>query len=380
MDVINQSPVTANAEQATAYSVAENENGGVIKPQASITPDSNCDAQSNPTAHVPLDKCLCGTYITGTRAGTIPANSNLKEWDGKPLQEGVVYYRNEMLGLPECTILENRDVQSRAKDWQKICRENGMTNPALYANAKIAKEAGFTPVIFLNDTKELWLIPEHLVGHFYIRLDGNGRAAGHDLELKEATKNPSYDPFDYEFVFKKYDDPNLLYKQYISANLDVKKTTKSELLSYSLCRNKESNITNYYTMMGEGFVAKSSSYYNFGRELTKEDVKKASKGQDITVEQELVDCMDTLLKTYSKVFSGNASVKILKGVPLARWSCETLKKADDMKAMADKISDKFSKMLPEQLTKLQDAKGVKGDRTKTTEIILIGIFNEILNS
>lgn len=172
----------------------------------------------------------------------------------------------------------------------------------------------------------MWLIPEHLVGHYYIRLDGNGRAAGHDLELKEATKNPSYDPFDYEFVFKKYDDPNLLYKQYISANLDVKKTTKSELLSYSLCRNKESNITNYYTMMGEGFVAKSSSYYNFGRELTKEDVKKASKGQDITVEQELVDCMDTLLKTYSKVFSGNASVKILKGVPLARWSCETLKK------------------------------------------------------
>lgn len=354
--------------------------GGVIKPQGSVTPGSNCNVQSNPTAHVPLDKCLCGTYVAGTRTGTIPANSNLKEWDGKPLQEGVVYHRNEMLGLPECTILENRDAQSRAKDWQKICRENGMTNPALYANAEIAKKAGFTPVIFLNDTKELWLIPEHLVGHYYIRLDGNGRAAGHDLELKEATKNPSYNPFDYEFVFKKYDDPNLLYKQYISANLDVKKTTKSELLSYSLCRNKESNITNYYTMMGEGFVAKSSSYYNFGRELTKEDVKKASKGQDITVEQELVDCMDTLLKTYSKVFSGNASVKILKGVPLARWSCETLKKADDMKAMADKISDKFSKMLPEQLTKLQDAKGVKGDRTKTTEIILIGIFNEILNS
>lgn len=380
MDVINQSPVTANAEQGTTYSVAENENGGGIKPQGSVTPGSNCNVQSNPTAHVPLDKCLCGTYVAGTRTGTIPANSNLKEWDGKPLQEGVVYHRNEMLGLPECTILENRDVQSRAKDWQKICRENGMTNPALYANAKIAKEVGLTPVIFLNDTKELWLIPEHLVGHFYIRLDGNGRAAGHDLELKEATKNPSYDPFDYEFVFKKYDDPNLLYKQYISANLDVKKTTKSELLSYSLCRNKGSNLNNYYTMMGEGFVAKSSSYYNFGRELTKEDVKKASKGQDISVEQELVDCMDMLLKTYRKVFSGNASVKILKGVPLARWSCETLKKADDMKAMADKISDKFSKMLPEQLTKLQDAKGVKGDRTKTTEIILIGIFNEILNN
>lgn len=378
MNDSNLIPVTVQAEQVTTYAVEGEAIHGSMQPQASITSDSNCDAQSNYTDSVPHDKCLFGTYVTGTRAGTIPANSNLKEWDGKPLQEGVVYHRNEMLGLPECTILENRDAQSRAKDWQKICRENGMTNPALYANAEIAKKAGLTPAIYLRSKKKWWIVPDP--EHYCIRLDGNGRAAGHDLDLEEATKNPSYIPFDFQFIYKKYTDAELLYKQYISANLDVKKTTKSELLSYSLCRNKGSNITNYYTMMGEGFVAKSSSYYNFGRELTKEDVKKASKGQDITVEQELVDCMDTLLKTYSKVFSGNASVKILKGVPLARWSCETLKKADDMKAMADKISDKFSKMSPEHLTKLQDAKGVKGDRTKTTEIILIGIFNEILNS
>ena len=191
MDNNNQNPVTENTEQVITYAVEGQAILGSMEPQASITSDSNCDAQSNYTDSVPLDKCLCGTYVTGTRTATRTANPNLKEWDGKPLKEGVVYHRNEMLGLPECTILENRDVQSRAKDWQKICRENGMTNPALYANAEIAKEAGFTPAIFLNDTKELWLIPEHLVGHFYIRLDGNGRAAGHDLELKEATKNPS---------------------------------------------------------------------------------------------------------------------------------------------------------------------------------------------
>ena len=378
MDNNNQNPVTVQAEQVTTYAVEGEAIHGSMQPQASITSDSNCDAQSNYTDSVPLDKCLCGTYVTGTRTGTRTANPNLKEWDGKPLQEGVVYHRNEMLSLPECTILENRDAQSRAKDWQKICRENGMTNPALYANAEIAKKAGLTPAIYLRSKKKWWIVPDP--EHYCIRLDGNGRAAGHDLDLEEATKNPSYIPFDFQFIYKKYTDAELFIKQYISVNLDVKKTTKSELLSYSLCRNKGSNLNNYYTMMGEGFVAKSSSYYNFGRELTKEDVKKASKGQDITVEQELVDCMETLLKTYSKVFSGNASVKILKGVPLARWSCETLKKADDMKAMADKISDKFSKMLPEQLTKLQDAKGVKGDRTKTTEIILIGIFNEILNN
>lgn len=43
----NQSPVTVNAEQATTYSVAENENRGLIKPQGRVTRVSNCNAQYN---------------------------------------------------------------------------------------------------------------------------------------------------------------------------------------------------------------------------------------------------------------------------------------------------------------------------------------------
>ena len=40
----NQSPVTANAEQATTYAVEENVNLGLMEPQGSVTPDSNCNA------------------------------------------------------------------------------------------------------------------------------------------------------------------------------------------------------------------------------------------------------------------------------------------------------------------------------------------------
>ena len=155
MNDSNLIPVTENTEQVNTYTVEGQAILGSLQPQASITPDSNCDAQSNYTDSVPLDKCLCGTYVTGTRTGTRTANPNLKEWDGKLLKEGVVYHRNEMLGLPECTILENRDAQSRAKDWQKICRENGMTNPALYANAEIAKKAGLTPAIYLRSKPKI---------------------------------------------------------------------------------------------------------------------------------------------------------------------------------------------------------------------------------
>lgn len=406
--------MTAKAEQATAYAAAsENENliinnlktkmnmkeetlktaseqvvdnassdvnQNPAELQGSITPDSNCNTLSNPTTPVPLDKCLAGKYIAGTKAGTISSNPNLEEWDGRPLQEDVVYHRNHMLGLPECTIMENRNAQERAKVWQEICRENGMTNSALYVSAKTVKDAGLTPAIYQRDTKKWWIVPDDLLRKYYSRYDANGRGAGHDLDLDKAMVDPNYTPFDFTFTFKTFESPEQFFKQYISTNLDVKKTTRSELLKYTSCRNTGSILKSYYALQTGGFVAKAASYYSIGRELTKSDIKKASEGQDINVDQEVVDCMRELLETYKSVFSGAASQKILKGVPLAVWSCDTLKNTADKKAMADKIKDKFSKMSPEQLSQLQDAKGVKGDRTKTTEIILIGIFNEILNS
>lgn len=348
--------------------------------QGSITPDSNCNTLSNPTTPVPLDKCLAGKYIAGTKAGTISSNPNLEEWDGEPLKEDVVYHRNKMLGLPECTIMENRDAQKRAKDWRKVCRENAMVNPAVYVNAKIAKEAGMTPAIYNKTTKDWWIVPDDLLKSYYLIMDGNGRLTGHDLDLEEAMSSTDYKPFDFPFVYKHFDDPEAFYTQYLSVNLDVKKTTRSELLQYTSCRNTGSILKSYYALQNDGFVAKAASYYIIGRELTKSDIKKASEGLDINVDQEVVDCMRDLLETYKSVFSAAASQKVLKGVSLSRWTCDTLNNAADKKAMKDKIIAKFSNMSPQLLSKLQDAKGVKGDRTKTTEIILIGIFNEILNS
>lgn len=334
---------------------------------------------TNPICPVSLDKCLGGTYLTGTKAGTIVANPNLKEWDGRPLQEGVVYHRNHMLGLPLCSIKENRDAQSRAKEWKKTCEENGMVNSATFVKATVVKQAGFTPAIYLSDTDLWWDVPEFLLSYFYSPIDGHGRSAGHDLSLEKAMKDPTYTPFDFRFEFKDITDPETFYKEYQSVNQEGKKTSKSDLIRYASCHKSNLVLTEHYTMVGKGFVAKSSELYHFGRELSKTDIYKANKGEKIIVEQDLVDRMGELLETYKSVFSGDASQKVLKGVPLARWTCDTLKKATDKKAMADKIKDKFSKMSPEQLSKLQDAKGVKGDRTKTTEIILIGIFNEIIN-
>ena len=390
-----QSPVTVGTEQAAGYApVNETEEVTNNLKKADMQENSESPVTEQATANVavsekeevsgkadenmtvPLENCLCGTHLSGTSI----TNPHLKKWDGNPLKENVVYHRNEMIGLKECTIMENRDSISRSKQWQKICRENGMAIPALYVRADIVKDLGFTPAIYQPNTKKWRTITKDLLSEYYTRIDGNGRASAHDLDLEAAFADPKYVPFDYTFVYKEFDNPEELYKQYISVNMDVKKTTRTELLSYSSCHNTGSIINNYSKFTLEGYVAKAAGYISFGRELTKADIQKVSSGQAISVDQQLVDCIGKLYDVYQIVFSGNASQKVLKGVPLARWTCDELKAADDMSAMADKIADKFKKMPPQYLTQLQDAKGAKGDRTRTTEIILIEIFKKVLNN
>lgn len=376
----NSSPVTVNAEQATTYAVEENVNLGLMEPQGSVTPGGNCNARSNPTVHVPLDKCLCGTYLSGTRTGTIPVNPNLKEWNGEPLQEDVVYHRNHMMGLPECTVKENRDPNIRGKYWRKVCRETGMVSFAIYVKASVVKAAGFTPAIYLPDKKSWWIVPNELLSYFYVILDGNGRAAGHNLDLMEASKNSDYQPFDFKFVFQECLNPKDFFNRYLSANNDVKKTTSAELMYYTACHDNNSDVIFYRQLINEGFVAKAATYYVYGKELSHENISKIGKGEKLPIDQDLVSGMRNALAVYRSVFSGSASAKVLKGVPLAQWTYKVLKNADDKPAMSKKIEEKFSRMSPQCLSQLQDAKGTRGDKTKTLEIILIGIFNRIMES
>lgn len=96
----NQNPVTEVSEQGAVQATVENVNNGMI-PQGSATSDSN----SSINAVVPNGTASSGTLLSGT----VLQNSYLKMWDGEPLSEGKLYHRNEMIGLPECSIMENRD-------------------------------------------------------------------------------------------------------------------------------------------------------------------------------------------------------------------------------------------------------------------------------
>ena len=210
--------------------------------------------------------------------------------------------------------MENRDFLGRAEEWQNKCREVGMAQPAKYVRAWIVKQAGYTPALFNKEKGEWERVSGDLLDRYYCRMDGHGRAAGHDLELAEAMKNPAYQPFD--FIYAK--------------------------------------------------------------EPSRDDMKKINEGTSVSVDRPMVDAMKRALTVYRKIFTGKASSKLLNGVPLARWTYNRLKQETDKEKLLKIITQKFSVLTPQYVAVLQEARGVKGDRTRTTEIVLGELFDNIL--
>lgn len=371
------SPLTGFSEEAAVYVTAKQESGNNgEKPQGSATPDSNSSAQDN-KAGIPVP-LASGTNSGTAKGGTELSNPNLNQWDGQLLQPGIVYYRNQLIGLPVLYIKENRKDSDRATGWQEISKEVGIIQPVMLGLARVAQAAGFTLGSKEPKTGKWHDATDDQIANSYVLIDGYGRIAGHNLELEKAMSDPNYKPSNVPVLFNDIQAPDLMRAQYISINQDVKKTNKSDLLRYADKTKQDSNTVYYNGLLKEGFVSKAAQIYAYGKELKTKDIKDISSGTAITVDDKLVNAMQQSLEVYRKVLSGSVSAKILKGVPLAAWTRDKLRSTIDKVAMLKLICTKFENMTALQLTRIQEARGVKGDKTQTTEIVLSRIFDEIL--
>ena len=357
------SPVTEQSEQATAYVAGSNGT------ETMFQTSNSCNMQT-----VPAEGCIGGTALSGTNL----SNPNLGRWDRKPLQYGFVYLRNQLIDLPVLSIKENRNDTDRASYWREVGKNVGIAQPVKLASARVAEAAGFSLGYKDPKTGKWYDATDDQIADSYVLIDGYGRSAGHNLELGKAMSDPDYEPFDIPVLVDDGQDPDLLRAQFISINQDVKKTNKSDLLRYADKTKRDSNTIYYDGLLKENFVSKAAQNYAYGRELRAKDIKDISSGKTISVDTELTDAMQQSLEVYKKVLFGSGSAKILKGVPLAAWTRDKLRTAIDKAVMLEKISGKFKNMTAMQLAQLQEARGVKGDKTQTTEIVLRRIFDEIL--
>ena len=155
-------------------------------------------------------------------------------------------------------------------------------------------------------------------------------------------------------------------------------TTNAELAGYAAAVYKNADTQYYNDLLKSGYVAKAAAYYAYAKEPSRDDMKKINEGTSVSVDRPMVDAMKRALAVYRKIFTGKASSKLLNGVPLARWTYNRLKQETDKEKLLKTITHKFSVLTPQYVAVLQEARGVKGDRTRTTEIVLGELFDKIL--
>ena len=311
----------------------------------------------------------------------LTANLHIKSWDGTPLQENIIYNLNDMYGLPIARIKENRDAEKRAKASRKVCRENGMGQPAKLINARVIYDSGFTPE-HRNENGEWVEVAVDQLDNYYGIMDGHGRYAGYLLDLEAAALIKEYEPLKFIFWYQNI-TTDVFKKQFPSLNFDTVKTKTSDLAKYSSAMYKNTQTALYTNLLDDKYIDKAAQIWIFGKELSRDDRKKVNGGETVTVDEDFVKDLTTIRKIFETELKGNASAKVLHSVPVAKWGWNKLKScidAEERSATIKQIQEKFHDLTTDQLIALQDAKGEKGNIKRTTEIVVHEILNEIYES
>ena len=308
-------------------------------------------------------------------------NMHIKPWDGASLKENIIYNLNDMYGLPIARIKENRDAEKRAKASRKVCRENGMGQPAKLINARVIYDSGFTPE-YRNENGEWVEVAVDQLDNYYGIMDGHGRHAGYLRDLEAAALDDNYEPFKFIFWYQNI-TTDVFKKQFPSLNFDTVKTKTGELAKYSASMYKNTQTALYTNLLDDKYIDKAAQIWIFGKELSREDRKTVNEGGSVTVDEALVKELTTIRLLYEQFLRGKGSAKVLHGVPLAKWVLAKLKPCVDLEERSEnikRIQEKFSNLTTDQLIALQDAKGEKGNIKRTTEIVVHEILNEIYES
>ena len=290
------------------------------------------------------------------------------------LEEDKVYHLKDIQGLRIAYCAENR--KRTTKQVQKLredLRNGGMISPAILVSASVAKRAGYH-IITRNGNNSEIDVPDADLDKFTLLLDGNGRYNAYLLDCKESEDGP----FDFKFVYKKYDDPTKLREDYIRANRVCKRTTSRE--AFRLMVNNDDHMAKCDELVEKGYIEKAAQIITLGREVKRADYDAVERGEKIqNINEDLIKGMASAYEVYEDVFCGKASEKVLHGTALAFWTKEYLQTGDSVKEVIKRIKKAFGEMKPRQLAEIQEAKGVKGDKTQTTAIVLSGLFGSLIS-
>ena len=303
-------------------------------------------AEVKKVASVALTETQFIDFVAGRDCPTMMKSIAPESFDNSdciPLEEGVVYDLMRKAYITLLIIKDNRRTFKRAMKMWKACHTVGMTTPAIVVDAKVVAGWGLPladPVT--HETVHL----DDLDGK-YCLMEGHGRLYGWFIEQMMANKDQNYEPFHFQFIYKHYDSPDEFGAAYTSCNSDMTRTTQKDRLGIAGVRCKNPLVQSYLSKIKDDHVvSKSSFYWTYGRELTKEEVTKITyeESDAPSFNGPLIKGLSMVYDAFKHKFSAEGAEKIYRGVPAAQWAADRLKDADDKVATANVIMDKLGCM------------------------------------
>lgn len=285
------------------------------------------------------------------------------------LKVDVIYHLKKMLeGLKVCVIESNRNNPTKNKKMMEGCISEGMQQPGIFAEAKLAMEAGYK----LKDVEDNHVISADEVADYLVITDGNTRFHAYMLSQKDNKGKK----FEYKFHLMTYADAASFRTAYLKMNIYNNPTKVEDFARDVMATSNHPVLVSYRAKINMGLTPKAAGFATIGREIVKQDLINLLEGK----EPAIFDDGENLNRYYD-VYANmhdllDADIKVFKGSEVWKFNASKINDAEDKALMRDRLIKMYCTMPVKTFGKLQKA---KANGALSKEAVVSNILEEALN-
>lgn len=267
--------------------------------------------------------------------------------------EGQVYSLSDNIYKIGIDVIEsNRKEDKQIADKLKSCEKYGMQVPAVLVDSKIVQEAGYT-------LKSVIGTPEEHKPRF-TAMEGNTRLYAFLRALEKAKNDSDYTAFDYRFLYKRFDDPQLFRDSYRNINICNVPTKTKDYVRDLLATGENKVLKSYQDKLKRKITAKAAGLATVNREIMKRDINSIFKGSapDYITDESILEYTTPVYEGVLKFFGcETGEVKpILKNGSLWSFNADMFNKSKDKKEVSEKLVKLYNSMPPAIMSDILTAK------------------------
>lgn len=249
-------------------------------------------------------------------------------------------------------IKSNRKEDKQIQDKLKSCEAYGMLVPGILVDSSIAEKAGYECEVVFGTPDEKK--PNYTV------MEANTRLYAFLLALKKAEEDPNYKVFDYRFLYKRFDDPQLFRDSYRNINICNVPTKTKDYVRDLLATGENKVLKSYQDKLKRKITAKAAGLATVNKEIMKRDINSIFKGSapDYITDESILEYTIPVYEAVLKFFGcETGEVKpILKNGSLWSFNADMFNKSKDKKEVSEKLVKLYNSMPPAIMSDILTAK------------------------